>query len=74
MNSGGRKIFRFVSWITVRRIFHCAVQEIVLYLMQYMALGINVEIFEFAKILLVEVIYNILLIIILYLVSVTFVL
>ena len=42
------------------------IYEVVLYLMQYMALGINVEIFEFAKILLVEVIYNILLIIILY--------
>lgn len=42
------------------------IYEVALYLMQYMVLGINIEIFEFAKILLVEVIYNILLIIILY--------
>lgn len=42
------------------------IYEVSLYLMQYMALGINVEILQFAKILLVEVIYNMLLIIILY--------
>ena len=34
--------------------------------MQYMILGINIEILNFVKILVVEVIYNILLIIILY--------
>lgn len=42
------------------------IYEVALYFMQYMTLGINVEIFNFIKILLVEVIYNMLLIIILY--------
>ena len=42
------------------------IYEILLYIMQYMMFGINVEILEFTKILFVEVIYNILLIIILY--------
>ena len=37
-----------------------------LYLMQYMVYGINLEILSFIKTLLVEVIYNMLLIIILY--------
>ena len=42
------------------------IYEVALYFMQYMVLGINIEILNFAKILVVEVIYNILLIIILY--------
>lgn len=42
------------------------IYETVLYFMQYMVLGINLEIFCFIKILLVEVVYNMLLIIILY--------
>lgn len=42
------------------------IYEVALYVMQYMALGINVEILKFTKILFVEVIYNMLLIIILY--------
>ncbi len=42
------------------------IYEVSLYFMQYMILGINIEILNFVKILVVEVIYNILLIIILY--------
>lgn len=42
------------------------VYEIVLYFIQYMIYGINVEVLSFIKILLIEVIYNILLIIIFY--------
>lgn len=42
------------------------IYEVALYVMQYMVLGINVEILKFTKILFVEVIYNMLLIIILY--------
>ena len=40
--------------------------EIVMYFMQYMAFSINVEILQFIKILFIEVIYNMLIIIILY--------
>ena len=42
------------------------IYEVALYTIQYFVLGINIEILKFAKILLVEVVYNILLIIILY--------
>lgn len=42
------------------------IYEVGLYIMQYMVIGINVEIFNFIKILLIEVIYNVILIIILY--------
>ena len=42
------------------------VYEISLYFLQYMILGINPEIFNFIKILFVEIIYNIILIILLY--------
>ena len=42
------------------------IYETVLYFMQYMAYAINLEILSFIKILLVEVVYNMLLIIILY--------
>ena len=42
------------------------IYETILYLMQYMVYGINLEILSFIKTVLVEVIYNMLLIIILY--------
>lgn len=42
------------------------IYEVVLYLLQFMLKGINVEVLQFIKILLIEIIYNILLIIILY--------
>ena len=42
------------------------IYETVLYLLQYMAFAINIEIVSFIKILLIEVVYNMLLIIILY--------
>lgn len=42
------------------------IYETALYLMQYMAFGINLEILSFIKTLLVEVVYNMLLIIIIY--------
>lgn len=42
------------------------IYEIVLYFMQYIVIGINIEILQFIKILLIEVIYNIIIIIILY--------
>ena len=42
------------------------IYEIAVYIMQYIVIGINLEIFQFIKTLLIEVIYNIILIIILY--------
>ena len=42
------------------------IYETILYMMQYMAFEINLEILSFIKILLVEVVYNMLLIIVLY--------
>lgn len=42
------------------------IYEITLYFMQYLVIGINVQILEFIKILLVEVFYNVIIIIILY--------
>lgn len=42
------------------------VYEVALYLMQYIAFQINVEILQFIKILLIEIIYNVIIIIILY--------
>jgi len=42
------------------------IYEVVLYFMQFMALEINVQIIEFIKILLVEIAYNVIIIIILY--------
>ena len=42
------------------------VYEVILYFLQYMFLGINVEVLSFIKILLIEVVYNMLIIIILY--------
>lgn len=42
------------------------IYEVVLYFMQYITIGINVEILQFIKILLIEIIYNIIMIIILY--------
>lgn len=40
--------------------------EVVVYIMQYFIVGINIEIIEFIKILLIEILYNLLLIVILY--------
>lgn len=42
------------------------IYEVLLYFLQYMILGINIEILQFIQILLIEIIYNILIIIILY--------
>ena len=42
------------------------VYEVILYFLQYMFLGINVEVLSFIKILLIEVVYNMLIVIILY--------
>lgn len=42
------------------------IYEVAIYFMQYLVLGINVEILAFIKILLIEVIYNVIIIIILY--------
>ena len=42
------------------------IYEIAVYIMQYIVIKINLEILQFIKILLIEVIYNIILIIILY--------
>lgn len=42
------------------------IYEVILYIMQYLIIGINIEILEFIKILLIEVLYNLLLIVILY--------
>lgn len=42
------------------------IYEVALYFMQYLTMGINVEIIKFIKILLIEVLYNTILIIILY--------
>ena len=42
------------------------IYEVLMYFIQYIAMDINVEILQFAKILSIEVIYNVLIIIILY--------
>ena len=42
------------------------IYEIAVYIMQYIVVGINLEVFQFIKILLIEIIYNIIIIIILY--------
>ena len=42
------------------------IYEVLLYIIRYIAIGLNLEIVEFVKILAVEVVYNMLLIIILY--------
>ena len=42
------------------------IYEIAVYIMQYIVIGINLEILQFIKTLLIEVIYNIIIIIILY--------
>ena len=42
------------------------VYEVAVYLMQYIVFQINVEILQFIKILLIEIIYNVIIIIILY--------
>jgi rod shape-determining protein MreD len=43
-----------------------AIYEIIVYILNYMMLGINVEILKFVEILIIEIIYNVLLTIILY--------
>ena len=52
--------------VLVMGIICTIIYEVFLYLMQYMAWGINVQTLEFIKILLIEVIYNVIIIIILY--------
>ena len=42
------------------------IYETAVYIMQYIAIGINIEILQFVKTLLIEAIYNIIIIIILY--------
>lgn len=42
------------------------IYEIIIYILQYITMNINIEIFQFTKVLFVEVIYNVILIIILY--------
>ena len=42
------------------------IYEVIVYIIQYLVIGINIEIIEFIKILLIEVLYNLLLIVILY--------
>ena len=42
------------------------IYEVIVYIMQYFIVGINIEIIEFIKILLIEILYNLLLIVILY--------
>ena len=46
------------------------IYEIAVYIMQYIVIGINLEILQFIKTLLIEVIYNIIIIIILYITSI----
>ena len=52
--------------VLVMGIISTIIYEILLYIMRYFILEINVEIMQFIKILLIEVIYNTLIIIILY--------
>lgn len=47
-------------------ILSTVIYEIALYFMQYIAMGINVEILKFIEILFIEIIYNVIIIIILY--------
>ena len=47
-------------------ILSTVIYEIALYFMQYIAIGINVEVLKFIEILLIEIIYNVIIIIILY--------
>ena len=47
-------------------ILSTVIYEIALYFMQYIVIGINLEILQFIQILLVEVIYNVIIISILY--------
>lgn len=42
------------------------IYEVALYFMQYLVMGINVEVLQFIKILFIEIIYNVIIIIILY--------
>lgn len=47
-------------------VFTTMIYEIFIYVLQYIIFGTNLEILNFIKILLIEVVYNMLLIIILY--------
>ena len=55
------RLIVLIMGIVCTIIYECA-----LYLMQYMAMSINVEILQFIKILFIEAIYNVIIIIILY--------
>ncbi len=52
--------------IILMGIVSTAIYEIALYILRYLILGINIETIEFLRILFVEIIYNVLIIIILY--------
>lgn len=52
--------------ILLMGIISTIIYEVILYVMQYMIFRINVEVLSFIKVLLIEVVYNVLLIIILY--------
>ena len=58
--------FRIAPTILLMGIISTIVYEVILYFLQYMFLGINVEVLSFIKILLIEVVYNMLIVIILY--------
>lgn len=52
--------------VLIMSILCTIIYEIAVYIMQYIVVGINLEILQFIKTLLIEVIYNIIIIIILY--------
>jgi len=52
--------------ILIMGILCTIIYEVVLYFMQYLVIGINVEVIAFIKILLIEIIYNVIIITILY--------
>jgi len=52
--------------VLVMGILCTIIYEVVLYFMQYLVIGINVEVIAFIKILLIEIIYNVIIITILY--------
>lgn len=52
--------------VLIMSIICTIIYEIAVYIMQYIVVGINLEILQFIKTLLIEVIYNIIIIIILY--------
>lgn len=52
--------------ILVMGVICTTIYEIILYILQYMVMGINIEIVQFINILLIEIIYNVIIIIMLY--------